>query len=247
MSAEDALTLFLPESTSYSNDEGQGETTQFLDAMYSQILDRSRAPTTQKAVEGKGHNPAKETLGTIAGLSEPLAIGPLAKLLRVRPSDISQHLSRFHSVVRIPAGPELPIRLFHASLRDFLFDAQRSSGSDFRLDQAARHGRLASHCLRLLDESTTFKSDICGVVAPGTRRAEVSAQDVAHHIPPEMAYACSYWPWHLANSRERLCDDGKVHRFLQRHFLHWLEVLSWLGRLSSAVGHIGELLSIAQA
>lgn len=43
---------------------------------------------------------------------------------------------------------------------------------------------------------------------------------------------------------ERLCSDGHVHNFLRVHFLHWLEALSWLGRVSWAIGYISDLQAV---
>ncbi|OQN95054.1 hypothetical protein B0A48_18850 [Cryoendolithus antarcticus] len=128
MSAEDALKLFLPQSQqdraiATRHYQDRGETTQFLDAMYSQILNRSRASVTRGAVVRDAPSPIKETLGAIAALSEPL-----------------------------PA----------------------------------------------------------------------------------------------VNSGQQLCDDGQVHRFLLNHFLHWLEALSWIGKLSNAIAYISSLQSITQ-
>ncbi|KAK6436473.1 hypothetical protein LTR95_007334 [Oleoguttula sp. CCFEE 5521] len=77
MSAEDALELFLPQSQqdralAARYDQDRGETTHFLDAMYSQILKRSRASAAQGEVVRDAPNPIKETLGAIATLTEPL-------------------------------------------------------------------------------------------------------------------------------------------------------------------------------
>nr|OQO21197.1 hypothetical protein B0A51_14682 [Rachicladosporium sp. CCFEE 5018] len=141
---------------------------------------------------------------------------------------------------------ELPTRLFHASLRDFLFDARRSSSSGYWVDETATHARLANSCLRRLDESGTLKRDLCCVVQPGIQRVDLSTQQIATKISPDVAYAYSYWPWHVVNSGQQLCDDGQVHRFLQNHFLHWLEALSWIGKLSSAIAYISSLQSITQ-
>ena len=66
------------------------------------------------------------------------------------------------------------------------------------------------------------------------------------HIPPDVAYACSYWPLHLVKGGEQLLDNSPAYDFLKQHFLHWLETLSWLGRLSVAVASISELSSIAR-
>ncbi|KAK8093416.1 hypothetical protein PG997_000101 [Apiospora hydei] len=48
-------------------------------------------------------------------------------------------------------------------------------------------------------------------------------------------YACRYWVYHLEHSGTQLCDGDEVHNFLTRHFLHWLEALSLMNRVSESL------------
>jgi hypothetical protein len=43
----------------------------------------------------------------------------------------------------------------------------------------------------------------------------------------------------------QLHDGGEVHQFLQTHFLHWLEALSWMWKISEGILAITSLESIA--
>ena len=74
-------------------------------------------------------------------------------------------------------------------------------------------------------------------------------QDPLAHIQ----YACCYWAGHLrgqaGNCHHRyhqliLSDGGKVHIFLQKHFLHWLEALSLMREMSKGVLIITDLQSM---
>ncbi len=40
------------------------------------------------------------------------------------------------------------------------------------------------------------------------------------------------------------CDNDQVHRFLQKHFLHWLEALAWIGITPEGVHIISCLVSL---
>ena len=65
-------------------------------------------------------------------------------------------------------------------------------------------------------------------------------------------YFCEFWADHLCFmngenlkcSRE-LTENGKVSKFLREHLLHWLEVLSLLGKLSDGVISIRKFLLAA--
>lgn len=188
-------------------------------------------------------------VGPIILAADPLSVASLASLLGIEQKNINEEiniLTRLHSVLYIPKKLDDPVRLLHLSFRDFLIDKDREDRGGFWIDEGKTHRSLAEYCLRRLNEHGVLKSDICDVTRPGTRRIERTPQQIATKIMPDVAYACSYWPWHIINSGEQLCDNSQVYHFLQQHFLHWLEALSWLSRLSSAVTYISELLSIAQ-
>jgi hypothetical protein len=54
-------------------------------------------------------------------------------------------------------------------------------------------------------------------------------------------YACRYWVYHVQHSMVQICDEDKVHVFLQKHVLHWLEALSFMNRISEVIGQLGLL------
>ncbi|KAJ5020844.1 hypothetical protein J3E73DRAFT_435232 [Bipolaris maydis] len=66
----------------------------------------------------------------------------------------------------------------------------------------------------------------------GVRAAKMERKQLEYYIPPEMHGA-------------PLLDDEKVHEFLKQHFLHWLEALSWMGKVSEGIYAISSLESIA--
>ena len=93
--------------------------------------------------------------------------------------------------------------------------------------------------------SSSLKQDICGLDAPGVLVGEVDSSRVETCLPPEVQYACLYWIEHLQKSGGQLHDNDQVHQFLQTHFLHWLEALSWMRKMSEGILANRSLDSIA--
>ena len=83
---------------------------------------------------------------------------------------------------------------------------------------------------------------------PGALAKDVEISILARYLPSHVQYACRYWVKHLQelehDQREKagLCE--KVQVFLEKHFLHWLEVLSLTGKMSEGVLAITSLESL---
>jgi hypothetical protein len=96
---------------------------------------------------------------------------------------------------------------------------------------AGNASTLASSCMQLM--STCLKQDICGIKDPGVLVAGIKSSQVKKCLPLEVQYACLYWVQHLQRSSAQFCNQ--VYLFLQDHFLHWLEALSWIGKTSEGI------------
>nr|POF13754.1 vegetative incompatibility protein het-e-1 [Quercus suber] len=188
----------------------------------------------------------RELVGSIVLLATPLSVSSLSRLLELSLRAIGERLSKLHSVLNIPTDREAPVRLFHLSFRDFLVDGENNHHHPFRIDESGTHGKLAYKCLSLLSRPGILKHDICQVEKAGCRRHEVSQETIARAITSDIAYACRYWVWHMSQSTNSITDGDAVHAFLQTHFLHWMEALSWLGQLSEMVTYISTLQSLIQ-
>ena len=223
-----------------SNTSLSGLDKTYLHILNQVILDRDAREHKQAIAE------FQDVVGPIVLLANPLSSASLSNLLEVPLTHVSETLRHLHSVLNIPASRNAPIRLLHLSFRDFLVDLQGKETNRFHIDEVQTHRKLANQCLRRLNRPGTLKEDVCSVKNPGARRAKISRQDTSSSIAADAAYACCYWVWHAVESREELCDDDHVHQFLQMHFLHWLEALSWLGRLSSTIAYISQLRSLVQ-
>lgn len=98
------------------------------------------------------------------------------------------------------------------------------------------HSRLLQYSLAVIE--TALQQDICKVIQPGTFAAEVPRTIIEACIPTHMRYACQHWVQHFAE-----CEEHKqsVLSFLQKHLLHWLEAMSWIGRTSEAISSLQRL------
>jgi len=203
-----------------------------LDEIYLTVLKSSISQDYEEEEKAELCDALRTTLGTIAILFAPLSLLSLGRLFRTSPQHLGRMLDDLHSILDIPEDQSLPIRLHHPSFRDFLLDNERCNDSQFSVDEKIAHGALANACIQLMSES--LGKDICGLRAPGTIATDVQ-QTVTQCLPTELQYACLYWIQHAQKSGIRLEDDGQVHAFLQKHLLHWLEVLSLMQKTSEAV------------
>jgi hypothetical protein len=213
-----------------------------IDKMYLQILNQQIIGCTGLE-RSRLVNQFRDIVGPIVLLAEPLSISSLATLLDIPISAIAGRLSSLHSVLDVPSKTDSPIRIFHLSFRDFLVDPAKSTTNEFWVDETKYHEKIAKRCLELMS-SGYLKRDICKLKIPGKIRAEVAAETIDACLPAHVQYACLYWVHHLKESRGIMNDGDQAYSFLERHFLHWLEALSMLGRLSESIGMIDNLLAI---
>jgi hypothetical protein len=211
-----------------------------LDEMYTQILQRS-ATNIKSEDKDRILRIFKQVMGSFVALAEPLSASTLASVLQMRPETVNLRVRHLHAILNVPQNQNHPIRLLHPSFRDFLLDKQRCYDQSFWVDEKQAHRLLADGCIRLM--SASLKQDICGVDAPGTLVANVKRSQIDGNLSPEVQYACRYWIDHVHKSGTQLCDNSQVHYFLQKHFLHWLEALGWIGKISDGVHTIAALES----
>jgi len=207
--------------------------TEEIDTMYTRVLTYSfshgdRHKRNQKRLGDE----FKIVVGSIIILFDSLSAEMLARLLELPIETINVRLRFLHSILDVPKSLESPVRLLHPSFRDFLLDYQRCKDSQLWVDEKKAHGVLFGSCLRLM--SKHLKRDMCNLRLPGVLKNDV--EDVVKNcLPQDVQYACCYWVNHLSQSNIELCDNDQVHSFLQEHFLHWLEVLSLIGKTSDGV------------
>jgi hypothetical protein len=213
-----------------------------LNRIYITVLKQSISPNFTKEEGEELYGMLRHVLGCIVVLFSPLSADSLGRLLDVTKHDMDQRLDGLHTILDIPKDETRPLHLHHPSFRDFLLNKDRCNDPKFWVDEKQAHQMLANNCIRLM--STSLKQNICGVDVPGVLVDEVESSLVEQCLPPEAQYACLYWVQHVQKSGAQLHDDDQVHQFLQTHFLHWLEALSWMRRMSEGILGISSLESI---
>ncbi|KAM0168541.1 hypothetical protein ACHAPF_010881 [Botrytis cinerea] len=184
----------------------------------------------------------KEVVGTIINLADPLSIRTLSNLLDVEEVYVNKQLELLHSVLHIPSKADAPVKILHLSFRDFLLDKEEKTPSRFHVDEAESHRRIAIKCIQVMSMSGCLKKDLCDVAKPGVLRDQVEKSEIDRCLPAHVQYACRYWVYHLEKSGYN-GSGNEIHEFLNKHFLHWLEALCWMGKISEAVLAITSLES----
>ncbi|PWI65057.1 hypothetical protein PCL_07469 [Purpureocillium lilacinum] len=202
-------------------------------------------PVLENMVDGKTLNQREESVrafriivGGIVVLASPLSVPALAQILGISKEDIEDKLDMLHSVLSIPETAEAPVRLLHLSFRDFLLDPGQRAENPFWVDEKETHQVMAAHCLRVLE---CLQQDMCDIKAPGTFRSAIEQHRIEASIPPAVQYASVYWVYHLRNGGAPARHCNQAMSFLERHFLHWIESLSLIGRSRESVHLVGAL------
>lgn len=218
-----------------------------LEQIYKPILEQSFSGRYKEGQNTKHLNSERQSkvlqiLGTIVLLTTPLPAGALATLLGIHKDAVNRCLRNLHAVLSVPSEPNAPVRVLHKSFSDFLLGQEGTGTADFQVDAVEIHAMLALKCIDSMNNG--LRRDICNLQESGKLRVEIDKAIVARHIPPDLEYACLHWVYHL-HSGQRTIDEN-IYAFLQQHFLHWIESLSLLGKLSDGVRSIRKLLYIAQ-
>jgi hypothetical protein len=177
-----------------------------------------------------------------------LSVDTLSMLLSIERRQIETVLRYLYSVLDAPEKENSPIRLLHPSFRDFLLDKRRSGDAQFWIDERKAHENLYNRCMQLM--STSLKRDICGLKSPGEMANNVRSCILTQCLPSHVQYACRYCVGHLCRLNDLLqegaeqLDHSKVLKFLLEDFLHWLEALSLMGKISEGILMVIDLQSI---
>ncbi|OCK90674.1 uncharacterized protein K441DRAFT_617682 [Cenococcum geophilum 1.58] len=204
-----------------------------LDKMYTQILSYSLKHIEDLRDKAHIANEMKNIISAIAVVSQPLSPMVLGRLLDIEYTAIHRGLRPLRSLFNVPDDESSPIFPLHPSFRDFLFDRQRCTSQHFSITEQEVHKGMAEHCINLL--SNILNHDICNVKRHGILVSDVKTSTIQKYLPPEAQYACIYWVQHVLKSGTKLSDDNWVHEFLNRNVFHWLEALSWIGRLTDGI------------
>jgi len=200
-----------------------------LDALYLTVL-REAFPDISEHQRER----LRTVLGSIVLLLDPLESYSLEALFELRENTVCSTLLQLHSIAIVPKPGCGSVRLIHPSFHDFLVDSDRCDDTNFAVNAQLQHASLAERCLRVLDK---LVPDICKIGDRSLYNQEVDdlASRITTSIPAHMQYACRHWASHLVKGD---IDDKMLAlllRFCSTQLLNWLEVMSLLGELGSAI------------
>ncbi|KAJ5609902.1 hypothetical protein N7528_009168 [Penicillium herquei] len=214
-----------------------------LNTMYRKILISSFGANLIEEETIDLHQRFQQVVGSIIMLFEPLSPIDLGNILGCSREDVDDTLDGLSSVLSKDEDDQKPISLLHLSFRDFLLD--QTCDEQFRINPKISHEALLESCLEVMVKG--LRRNICNLEDESVLADSVQTSLVNLHIHGHLQYACRYWVDHLRKSAiQTLSDDGGVHSFLKDHFLHWLEAMSLMRRMSEgvqAVLHLHEYIT----
>ncbi|XWW94391.1 hypothetical protein V2A60_002334 [Cordyceps javanica] len=218
-----------------------------MEQTYLPVLNQLAAKFRKSHNRVKLYEECRMVIGSIVTLVEPLSRKSLAVLLQSPPDILKLRLDPLHSVLRIPDEIDMPIRTLHLSFAEFLLSNR--SQHELKVDGPTAHQLLLTKSLQLLSRADGVKPEglhenLCSLRYPGQLRREVEQSIINQRLSPAVQYACRYWVHHAQQSKVDLHDGCQVHIFLKKHFLHWLEAMSFLNRIADVIAYVNVLRSL---
>lgn len=208
-----------------------------MDKTYLPILTRLLDRDSDESERQQLLQEFQDTVGVIIILAVPLSINTLSQFLGIEPDRISSRLDLFRSVLSIPESRDHPVRILHLSFRDYLVQSKMM----FHVDEQEKNKDIVNLCLKTMQRH--LRKDICSLPSTGTLRADIDPQHIYKCLPPELQYSCHYWIQHVQQSDLSSSELEDIQKFLEKHFLHWVEAMSLLG-LMPEVASMLELLCL---
>jgi hypothetical protein len=190
----------------------------------------------------------KEVLAATAFARRPLSLPELGVLADLPPNMAPQTIVM--KCGSFLTTKEETVKLIYKSAKDYLEEYQstlRGGAFQAHADIIKRSINSMSTLKRNSSEELILKRNIYDLSHWGFKSKAIISPDPDPLAP--MQYSCVFWLDHLrdtvkenpANSNS-LCGLG--FNFLQLHFLHWLESLSLLHKLTDGILSVKELLAV---
>ncbi|KZV71093.1 hypothetical protein PENSPDRAFT_545232, partial [Peniophora sp. CONT] len=204
-----------------------------LDTLYKQILGDLFVHDDNKCTI------FRRVLGHVLAAFEPLSFRSISEILQLSDDDQDECFSVLSCLGTLLTGvrdQHEPIRLLHSSFRDFLL-AEDRSGGQFHVDPFSHHAMYAAGCLDMLNMKLCF--NICGLESSYDLNKDVpDLQDrIQACVSKPLSYAACFWGDYL---EVRLLSEqqdiaNRLTMLLHTKFLFWLELLSILGAVKTAI------------
>jgi len=217
-----------PNSVCEGETDVKADTT--LDSLYTSILQEAFGDS-----DPEDDPNVRSILGAVTLAANPLSAPAIATLLGFSPESVYFRLSSGRSLLFLHDA-DSPVQPFHKSFPDFITDPTRCTNERFLVSPPSHHLGLLVGCLGLMNR--TLEKNMCKL-PDAVANSEVDDLDerVERHLDPALRYACKSWHKHLADENIARAPEftSALHRFLEKKFLFWLEVLSVLDATREAV------------
>ena len=164
---------------------------------------------------------------------EPMSLATIRSFLPCETRDADGLKALVYQLRGLLKGVDSNISVRHRSFREFCTDPTRAK--EFYVDLAVTHGLLGFSCLALMEPHLRHNFlgiDLKGKVVPTNNQVK---NPVKEKLDPAVAYSTSYWPFHVASAVEDQDLLTAAKAFLRTHVLHWIEIMSWRGRIDTVV------------
>jgi len=174
-----------------------------------------------------------EYLSIIVALAKPLALSDICALSG---TDVLKHILHLSAIVDIPPNAmrsSVTVRVYHASIRDYLWDAPRSG--DFHVSPSSLHGRLAVWCLQFLKRKLKRYPWLFRFMQRKLPRRDAQAVTDEEGVKSPLLYAVSYWSYHLKLSEPSRQLQALVLDFVRNRAMLYLETAAAMRQFSKAM------------
>jgi len=222
--------LHLPNSSTYEG-KTKFKPNTTLDSLYMSILEEAFSDN-----DPDDDSKIRSIFGAVVLAANPLSPPTIATLLGSTMEGVYLRLSSVHSLLVLQEDVTHPVRPFHKSFPDFITDPTRCTNQRFRVSSPTHHQELLINCLELMDR--TLEENMCKLPVAVTNSEVHDLQErVEQYINRGLQYACKSWHKHLVDEPTVRAPEitSALHRFLEKRFIFWLEVLSVIGAVREAV------------
>ncbi|KAJ6596120.1 hypothetical protein DFH09DRAFT_1305031 [Mycena vulgaris] len=202
---------------------------QTLDALY-EIAIRDADAGSGAWFHDDFANDMHDVLAMIIVSQNPQSLQSINDMLGI--NNTAELVSRLQSVIKI--DEDGLVHVIHPSVRDYLVDPNRCySKHPWFINEAEEHNSMAIRSLRHLNKNLTRNM----ISLPKSSQTATSKAA----LPDAVTYASVSWIYHVCmlDPKAELADQ--IFSFLSKHFLHWVEALSILGRSRGAIDWLAQL------
>ncbi|KAF4815559.1 Vegetative incompatibility protein HET-E-1 [Colletotrichum tropicale] len=206
-----------------------------LDSAYDKLMESVRS----RQIKAKDASLYLDALARVAVAHRPLTLFELGALLEL--SDGMYHANASQRAIE-SCTPLLTIQndstyLVSQTFKSYIASPRGSYPLGFSLENL----HLSMVLMSIKAMGRILKRDIYDMKSSS---AEVPQRRPDPDPLAPIRYSCLYWVTHLTHGpsdRRYFADNSIIHRFLQSHFLHWVEALILMRSLSTGIRALSRL------